>query len=153
MCLRELNVYCKCVRVCVFICMSFYMSVTWNHVVDSYSLDLYDVMCVSFKTLSLTHSGHSRFAAVRRIFKHKEREREKKKRILKTFLSNVAHATCLVLVETRKHQMSKREDVSFLSVFESPGNTMSDPGSRQVPPGFRVGLKVLGSFPVRRVEN
>lgn len=85
LCLRELHVYCKCVRVCVrvFICVSFYMSVTWDHVVDSYSLDLYNVMCVSLKHSLLctaaTEGGRQFPAALPHIKTQEKRARKKKK--------------------------------------------------------------------------
>lgn len=72
---------CVCVR--VFICMSFYMSVTWDHVVDSYSLDLYDVMCVSLKHSLLctaaTEGGRQFPAALPHIKTQEKRARKKKK--------------------------------------------------------------------------
>lgn len=112
---------CVCVR--VSICVSFYMSVTWDHVVDSYSLDLYDVMCVSLKHSLLCTAateGGRRFPAVLPHIKTREkRAREKKKLILKHSFQMLCMQHVCFWIETRKHQMS---NVNFLFVLESPGN-------------------------------
>lgn len=114
------------VCVCVYTCVSFYVSVMCDHVVDSYSPGLYYV------NVSLNYFVHRR-----KLPWPPSCAMSWKKIILNTFLSNVEHAKCLV--ETRIHQMSK--DTTTRQFPVSVGVSRQQNlciGSRRI--GFAMGL-------------
>lgn len=79
-------------------CVSFYMSVTWGHIADSYSPSLYNV---NVSELFCAQAGARAAPSLGYVC-----PKNKKREILHTFLSHVEHAKCLV--ETRIQQTSKK---------------------------------------------